>query len=184
MCFSPRKKSVKLTGVRCGDSVKTLALTIPSASFRSLNPHRFHSSRYTERCAFIQMAGEHLHTYRQPRLCSSARHRNTANPRQAGCHRVDIGQVHSQRIACLFAQFEGRRRRGRRHNRIHLGKGAQIFLGQQPPHLLRLQIVGVVVAGAQRVSSQQDAPLDLRAKALVARVRGTWPTNFPSAGER
>jgi hypothetical protein len=38
------------------------------------------------------------------------------------------------------------------------------------PHLLRTQVVGVVVAGRQGKGAERDAPLDLGAEAAVARV--------------
>ena len=38
-------------------------------------------------------------------------------------------------------------------------------------HLLRLQVVGVVVAGGQRVGAEHDAALHLGAEALAARLR-------------
>jgi hypothetical protein len=67
--------------------------------------------------------------------------------------------------------LEGRGRRHRAGDHIHLLEGALEVLFDQRAHLLRLEIVGVVVAGAERVGAQHDAPLDLRAKAFAARAR-------------
>ena len=47
-------------------------------------------------------------------------------------------------------------------------KGPLEILLDQRAHLLRLEIVGVVVAGAQGIGAEHDAPLDLGAKALAA----------------
>ena len=116
-------------------------------------------------------------------LRCAARHSYAANARQARRHRINIGQVHGQRIARLFAQLECRHGRGWRHNRIHFGKGTQKLLGQQSPHLLGLQIIGIVVAGRKRIRPQQNAPLDLGPEALVARV-AVHGGKRPDAGER
>ena len=43
-------------------------------------------------------------------------------------------------------------------------------VGDQPPHLLRLQVVRVVVAVRQHVGADEDAALDLGAEALGARL--------------
>ncbi len=41
----------------------------------------------------------------------------------------------------------------------------------EPPHLLRLEVIGVVIAVRQHVGADQDAPLHLGAEALGARAR-------------
>ena len=46
---------------------------------------------------------------------------------------------------------------------------AEIF-GQQAAHLLRFQVIGIVVAGAERVCAEHDAALDLGAEAFIAGV--------------
>ena len=52
----------------------------------------------------------------------------------------------------------------------------------QRAHLLRLQIVGVVVAGAQHVGAQHDAALDLGAEPCAARRAYIVRSSSPAAG--
>ena len=60
--------------------------------------------------------------------------------------REDVGQVHLQRVVGLLADLE-RRRRGGRADRSHRPRPTRLeILLDQRAHLLRLQVVGVVVA--------------------------------------
>ena len=52
----------------------------------------------------------------------------------------------------------------------HCREGPAEVVGDQAAHLLRLEVVGVVVAVRQHVGADQDAPLDLGAEALGARL--------------
>ena len=73
-------------------------------------------------------------------------------------------------VAGFFSQLECRHGRRGRDDHVHFCKCLQELLSEKPPHLLGLQIIGIVVAGAERISSQQNAPLDLGAKTFIARV--------------
>ncbi len=87
----------------------------------------------------------------------------------------------------MFPQFK-RCSRGNRHNHeiIHV-KDFLHFVAYEPPHLLRLRVVGVVVAGAQDECSQQNSALHLLAETpgaglLVQRmqvVRHGTPVSVP-----
>ena len=67
----------------------------------------------------------------------AARHRNSRNPRERACNRINISQIHLQRIVRPLAQLERRHRRSRRHNRIHLRKRLAKVLRNQRPNFLR-----------------------------------------------
>ena len=64
--------------------------------------------------------------------------------------------------------LERRHRRGRRDQHIGLCVGVLEVLPDQRPHLERGSVIGVVVAGAQRVGAKDDAALDLRAETRAA----------------
>ncbi len=53
-----------------------------------------------------------------------------------------------------------------RDDEVELGEGGGEVGGDLGPHLLRLAVVGVVVAGGERVGAEHDPPLDLGAEAL------------------
>ncbi len=50
-------------------------------------------------------------------------------------------------------------------------KGRPEVLGDLRAHALGAAVVGVVVAGRQRIGAEHDPPLDLGAEAVVARAR-------------
>src|SRR5205814_10682614 len=59
-------------------------------------------------------------------------------------------------------------RRGRRDERVHLLEDADLLVLYERPNLLRLDVVGVVVAGRERVRAEDHPALDLRAEAFAA----------------
>ena len=70
----------------------------------------------------------------------------------------------------LGAELERRRRRGRREQHVDAGlEDASEVVRDQRAHLLRLLVVGVVVAGRQHVRAEQDAARDFGAEAARAR---------------
>ena len=101
----------------------------------------------------------------------AARHRQRRQPGERAGDRVVVHQVHRHGIALRVEAERRRRRRGRR-DRVAALERAREVLGDPRARLLRLQIIGVVIAGRQRVRADQDAPLHLgpeprRAGALV-----------------
>ena len=65
----------------------------------------------------------------------------------------------------------------------NLGEGGGEVLGDLGADLLRLAVVGVVVAGGERVGAEHDAPLDLGPKPS-ARVVSYISTRSPAASAR
>ena len=90
------------------------------------------------------------------------RHRHPAVAGQVQRQRAQVEQVHRQRVVDLLPQRErGRRRRGRYQHVHGLIRRVEVARDQRA-HLLRLVVVGVVVAGRQRIGANHDAPLDFR----------------------
>ena len=83
-------------------------------------------------------------------------------------HGAVVVEVHRQRVAGLLAEREGDARRGRRDDQVDLLEGLGEVLGDLRAHALGVAVVGVVVAGGERVGAEHDAPLDLRPEAVVA----------------
>src|ERR1035438_7754011 len=79
---------------------------------RSLKTRSFHGLRHAEGRALVEVRRKHLHSYRQLRGRGAAGHRYAADARETRRYRVDVGQIHGQRIASLLAQLESRRGRG------------------------------------------------------------------------
>ena len=83
--------------------------------------------------------------------------------------RAGVREVHRDRVGQPVAEPEGDRRRGRRDQRIEALRPERVEIRlDQRPDLLRLQVVGVVVAGRQGVRPEHDPALDLRPEALAA----------------
>src|SRR5437764_6659026 len=83
-------------------------------------------------------------------------------------------QVHLVGVGYL-TQLEGYRGRGRADQHIEAFKGAGEVLRNQRAHLLRAFVIGVVVAGRERVGAQHDTPLDLLAETVLARLLQRFP---------
>ena len=95
-----------------------------------------------------------------------------ADRRQAGEVRADgedVGQIHLQRIGDALAELERRGRAGRHRDDVDPLERVLVVAADERAHLLRLQIVRVVVAGAEHVGAEHDAALHLGAEALRAR---------------
>jgi len=59
----------------------------------------------------------------------------------------DVGEIHINRVLELFAELKGGRGGGGGEDYVYLLEGVDKILVEQSLYLLRLQIVGVVVAG-------------------------------------
>src|SRR3546814_12461541 len=70
----------------------------------------------------------------------------------------------------LLAQLPGQVRRGRAEDHVDLLEGSDEVLLDQAADFLRLEVVGIVVTGGQRVGADHDAPLDLVTEAFGARA--------------
>ena len=99
----------------------------------------------------------------------AARHRDRRQAGQVGADGEDVRQIHLQRIVDALAEPERRRRARRHRDHVDRGEGRVVVAADQRAHLLRLQVVGVVVAGAQHVGAEHDPPLDLGAEPRAAR---------------
>src|SRR6185436_20636253 len=80
-----------------------------------------------------------------------------------------VAEIYLQRIVHSFTKLE-RRRRSRWHDDgVHPFERLFIVAPDQGSHLLRLQVIRVVVPGTENVGPQHDAALDLRPESLRAR---------------
>ena len=70
-----------------------------------------------------------------------------ADAGQVRAHRVQVEEVHRQRVVDLLADLEGGRGRDRPDDQVDLLEGPVEVLADQAPHLEGLLVIGVVVAG-------------------------------------
>ena len=117
------------------------------------------------------MFGEDLHADGQVRFVFRlpAGHRDAGDAGQAGGDGVDVREVHLEGIVQALAEFESGDGRGRGNNHVNLVERFDEVTGDERSDFLRLEVIGVVVARAQHVGPEHDAPLDFRPEAPVAR---------------
>ena len=96
-----------------------------------------------------------------PETGRKAHRRSAVEARRQG---REVGLVHRDRVVGSLADREGDGRRRRRDQDVDLRVRRLEVAPDQRAHLLRLSVVGVVVAGRQRVGAEHDAPLDLGAE--------------------
>src|SRR2546427_7186704 len=101
-------------------------------------------------------------------LGEAAGDRDPGKPGDVHRQREDVVEVHRERVVHFRADLERDRRRGRRHQRVHLLEDAVVLTLDQRPDLLRLDVVGVVVTGRKRVRTEDHAPLHLGPEAGAA----------------
>lgn len=81
-------------------------------------------------------------------LGEAAGEADAADAGEVGGDREDVGQVHREWVFRAFADLEGGDRRGRADQGVALLECRREILPDQRPHLLRAQVVGVVITGA------------------------------------
>ncbi len=89
---------------------------------------------------------------------------------QRGRQGVDVGQIGGKRIGGFGTDGPGHAGGHRAGDEVAVGKGGLKILRDQAPDLLRLEVVGIVVAVAEHVGAQQDAALHLGPEGLAARA--------------
>jgi hypothetical protein len=119
-----------------------------------------------------QRRGHDLQPGRQTVLLGEpARHGHRGDAGEVRRDRREVVEVHGQRVVHLVPDRErGGGRRGRdQHVRLLERRGE--VAGDQRADLLRLPVVGVVVARRERVRAEDDPPLDLGAEPGLAGER-------------
>ena len=83
-----------------------------------------------------------------------------------------VREVHRHRIRHLRAHRECDRGAGRRADRVEAGRPDRVEIRlDERPHLLRLQVVRVVVAGRKGVGAEHDPALDFGPEAAASRTQ-------------
>src|SRR5262249_13066011 len=116
------------------------------------------------------MPAEYLQPNGQARAGLATGYADPRYPGQIGSDRIDVRQIHGQRVIGFLAEPESRRGRRGSNDGVDLGESLGEVPGDEGPHLLRLAIVGVIIAGAQRVGAEHDAAFYLGTEALIASV--------------
>jgi hypothetical protein len=79
---------------------------------------------------------------------------HAADSCEGGGDRVDVFEVHLQRVVGLFAEFEGGCRSDGADQRVDLREGSEKVACQQSADLLCLAVVRVIVASGQNVGAE------------------------------
>ena len=98
----------------------------------------------------------------------AARNRDARQAGKIRADRIDVVEVHRNRVVGLVTQFEcGRWHRWPRDN-IDIFKCFFEIITDQLSDLLCLEVVSIVVAGRKDIRTGHDSPLDLCTKAFAA----------------
>src|SRR5204863_9863592 len=100
----------------------------------------------------------------------TTRHADSANTGEIRGAGEDIREIHLQGIVRAFAQFESWDRRSRRNQRVDFLERLCKILPDQLAHLLRAQIISIVITGAQNVSAENDPAFYFRAETFLSRA--------------
>ena len=119
---------------------------------------------------FREGCGEKLQPNRQPTLNQPARDRDAGQPGVTRRCRHDIGEIHLERFGGSFADFERRCRRSRCRNDINLLEGGIEVGFDECPHFLRLFVVGILIARAEREGAEHNAAFHLLSEPFAARL--------------
>jgi hypothetical protein len=123
--------------------------------------------------ALAEWAAEKLETHGKIHPVTLGKSAGKADATDAGkvCgDRENIGKVHLERVIRFFPKAECGFRRGGGDDGVHLGEGLVEIPSDQRSDLLCSQVVGIVVAAAQDIGSQDDPPFDFLAESLGPRL--------------
>src|SRR5262245_40239491 len=122
--------------------------------FRREPPCRlFDDMSEREQCLLVEGAADELEPEREALRGQTPRDGKSGQPRHVHRHREYVVEIHLDRVGSpLLADAERGRGRGGGENRIDTSRedGLEIALDQRA-HLLRPQIVGVVIAGGEHI---------------------------------
>ena len=124
-----------------------------------------------EQRLLVERPADQLQAERQTFGRQPGRHRDARQARHVHRHREHVVEIHLDRIgAALLADAEGGRRRRRRQDRVDaLREHVLEILLDQRAHLLRAQVIGVVIAGREHVGADHHAAAHLGAETRRAR---------------
>lgn len=90
------------------------------------------------------------------------------NPRQIAGDGEDVAEVHLEGVLSLLPDLEGGGGGGGRDDGIDALEGVEEVLSDQGSHLLRAEVIGVVVTAAEHVGAEDDAAFDFGAEPRAA----------------
>ena len=83
---------------------------------------------------------------------------------------VDVGKVHLHGIVDVAAEFGSGGGRSRGEDEIALREGCLKIVGNKAAQFLGFQVIGIVVAVRQHISTDHDAAFDFAAEAFGAGI--------------
>src|SRR5579884_134542 len=123
--------------------------------------------RHAQDGLLVERLADDLQPNRQA-VGQAARDRQAGQARHVDGDREHVVQVHGQRIVDFLAYLERRRWGSWCEEHVEALEGAVELLLDERPHFLRLEVVRIVVPGAQHVGAEHDAALDFGPEARLA----------------
>ena len=125
--------------------------------------------RDAKQLRFLEIVRHELQSNRAVLRAEAAGNAHSRDAGQAARNGVQIGQVHGHRIGRFLTKTECDTGGHRAGDHVALSESPLKFIGDDPAYLLRLDIVSVVIAVRQHVSTNQDAAPRFRPEAFGAR---------------
>src|SRR5215467_2133270 len=119
---------------------------------------------------FVERSPDQLQPERQTLTIEPGGNRNGWQSRHVHGHSKHVVQIHLDRVARgFFANPKGRRRRGRREDRVDAGLEAVLEVPlYQRANFLRPQVIGIVIACRQHIGADHDPTAHLLAETLAS----------------
>ncbi len=105
----------------------------------------------TDDCLLVKVSAQKLQAHRETLPTETTGNRNTRDARHVHRDCEDIHQIHLKGIFRFLSDPKCRRRGRRGENDIGIIEGVVEILLNERPHLGRLLVVGLIVAGRKRI---------------------------------
>ena len=123
--------------------------------------------RDLEQSRLVQMLADELHSNGHV-VGESSRECYCRDASGVGRDDVNIREVHFERVAGLFAEFEGGGGAGRGKENVDRGKSRLKVPTKKRAHFLCLQVIRVVISGREGIRAKHDAALDFIPETCVS----------------
>src|SRR5258708_2213185 len=98
-----------------------------------------HGQGYAQYGALVKMPAQNLQSNWQPGFRLPAGNADSRDSRQVGSDRIDVRQIHGQRVVCFFTQLEGWCWRGGSDDDVHFPESLFKIAGQERAYALGFQ---------------------------------------------
>ena len=138
--------------------------------FRMPITRQLHLMRCAKDFGFGEVVADKLHADGQSAAAETCGQGQGGQSGQIHGDGVDVGKVHLHGIVDVATEFRGGGGRSRGEDEITLSEGRLKIVGNEAAQFLGFQVIGIVVAVRQHISTNHDTAFDFAAEAFGAGV--------------